>query len=164
MQIVVGICLCISFINFIKRKKQVSHQLVSKRKGHPKINVVVGIILVCFAVFTRLYKIEELLNGLHVDEVGMGYDAFCIANYGVDRYLHHFPVYMINFGGGQSALYTYLAAIMVVVNPAFSPSVHCIGVLALSRLNLETAFSASSGVHPASKATLYSSRLEISST
>lgn len=115
MQIVVGICLCISFINFIKRKKQVSHQLVSKRKGHPKINVVVGIILVCFAVFTRLYKIEELLNGLHVDEVGMGYDAFCIANYGVDRYLHHFPVYMINFGGGQSALYTYLAAIMVKI-------------------------------------------------
>ena len=115
MQIVVGICLCISFINFIRRKKQVSHQLVSKRKGHPKINVVVGIILVCFAVFTRLYKIEKLLNGLHVDEVGMGYDAFCIANYGVDRYLHHFPVYMINFGGGQSALYTYLAAIMVKI-------------------------------------------------
>ena len=113
MQIVVGICMCISFINFIRKKKSVSQQLVNRRKNHPRINIIIGIFLVCLAIFTRLYKLEELLNGLHVDEVGMGYDAFCIANYGVDRYLHHFPVYMINFGGGQSALYTYLAAIMV---------------------------------------------------
>ena len=118
MQIVVGICLFISFVNFTRWKRKESkpsNKLVSKRKLHPKINIIIGIFLVCLTIFTRLYKIEELLNGLHVDEVGMGYDAFCIANYGVDRYLHHFPVYMINFGGGQSALYTYLAAIIVKI-------------------------------------------------
>lgn len=73
------------------------------------------IIIFSLAIFTRIYKIDTLLNGLHVDETGMGYDAFCIANYGVDRYLNKFPVYMINFGGGQSALYTYLAAIFVKI-------------------------------------------------
>ena len=71
------------------------------------------VIIFLLAIFTRIYKIDTLLNGLHVDEAGMGYDAFCIANYGVDRYLNKFPVYMINFGGGQSALYTYLSAIFV---------------------------------------------------
>lgn len=74
---------------------------------------IVFIIIFSLAIFTRIYKIDTLLNGLHVDETGMGYDAFCIANYGVDRYLNKFPVYMINFGGGQSALYTYLATIFV---------------------------------------------------
>lgn len=76
---------------------------------------IVFITIFSLAIFTRIYNIDTLLNGLHVDEAGMGYDAFCIANYGVDRYLNKFPVYMINFGGGQSALYTYLSAIFVKV-------------------------------------------------
>ena len=43
------------------------------------------------------------------------HDAYCIANYGTDRYGNSNPVYMINYGGGQSALYTYLAAILIKV-------------------------------------------------
>lgn len=60
---------------------------------------VIFVILLIIAIFTRIYKLDTLLEGLHVDEVGMGYDAFCIAGYGVDRYLNPFPVYMINYGG-----------------------------------------------------------------
>lgn len=37
----------------------------------------------------------------------MAYDAWSLANYGVDRYTNPYPVYLINFDGGQSALYAY---------------------------------------------------------
>lgn len=100
-------------------------RILQKIKLYLKINntaklkkyfcAIIFTIIFLLAIFTRIYKIDTLLNGLHVDETGMGYDAFCIANYGVDRYLNKFPVYMINFGGGQSALYTYLAAIFVKI-------------------------------------------------
>lgn len=70
--------------------------------------VVLSILLI-----TRLYKIESVPYGLHVDEAGMAYDAWSIAHYGVDRYLNSFPVYFINYGGGQSVLYGYLSAILI---------------------------------------------------
>ncbi len=65
------------------------------------------------AVCSRLIFLSSKPAGLHVDEAGMAYDAFCLANYGVDRNLLSFPVYLINFGGGQSALYAYIAAIFI---------------------------------------------------
>lgn len=71
----------------------------------------IGIFLL-FA-FLHLYRLDAVPYGLHIDEAGMGYDAYCLANYGVDRYLNPFPVYLINFGRGQSALYAYLCMIFV---------------------------------------------------
>lgn len=98
-----------SKIRILQQLKQ-----VFKIKNIRKISYGIAFIIIfSLAILTRIYKIDTLLNGLHVDETGMGYDAFCIANYGVDRYLNRFPVYMINFGGGQSALYTYLVTIFV---------------------------------------------------
>lgn len=43
----------------------------------------------------------------------MAYDAYSLAYYGTDRYLNSFPVYLINYGDGQSALYAYLAAVCI---------------------------------------------------
>lgn len=65
------------------------------------------------AVFMHFYKLGSVPLGLHVDEAGMAYDAFCLANYSVDRYRNSFPVYFINYGGGQSALYTYLVVLLL---------------------------------------------------
>ena len=56
---------------------------------------------------TRIYKFGEIPNFIGVDEAGAAYDAYCLSKYGVDRYLNSFPLYLINFGGGQSALYAY---------------------------------------------------------
>ena len=75
-----------------------------------KVGYTVSFLLACFL---HLYKLADVPYGLHVDEAGMGYDAFCLANYGVDRYLNSFPVYLINFGRGQSALYAYICAVFV---------------------------------------------------
>mgnify|MGYP001040558241 CR=1 FL=1 len=64
-----------------------------------------------FAV-TRLWQLAVLPLGLHIDEVSMAYSAWCLAEYGVDWHLKSWPVYFINFGGGQNALYIYCCAIL----------------------------------------------------
>lgn len=48
-------------------------------------------------------------NGINVDEAMGGYDAWCIANYGVDSHLAQLPIYLRSWGCGQSAFYAYLA-------------------------------------------------------
>ena len=69
-----------------------------------KLNIVVFIIIFIIAIFLRTYKLESIPSGVNVDEAGMAYDAFCIANFRVDRALNKLPVYFVNFVGGQSVL------------------------------------------------------------
>jgi len=79
------------------------------------INLDRIMILIVFILFliTRIYLIQDVPLGLHVDEAGMAYDAWTLANFGVDRYLNSYPVYFINYGGGQSVLYGYMAMILM---------------------------------------------------
>lgn len=76
-----------------------------------KILYIIGLIVI-FAIWFRVhtYKITLIPLGLHIDEAGVAYDAYCISNWGVDRYLNPFPVYFVNTGGGMSALAVYLCA------------------------------------------------------
>lgn len=78
-------------------------------KHHKKILLFILLI----AILSRLLFISQAPSGIHEDEAGMAYDAWSISEYGVDRYLNSYPVYLINFGGGQSALYAYLAALFI---------------------------------------------------
>ena len=72
--------------------------------------IIIVFSFVLFAVLL-LFRVDTIPVPYHVDEAGMAYDAKSIVNYGVDRYLYKYPVYLINFGGGQSVLYAYLAAL-----------------------------------------------------
>lgn len=76
-------------------------------------NRILLIAILVIGILLRIIAIDKIPIGLNVDEAGMAYDAFSIANYGTDRYGNPYPIYMINYGGGQSALYTYLAAILI---------------------------------------------------
>lgn len=75
-------------------------------------SITAAFLFLLFA-FLLLHKVTEIPTPWHVDEAGMAYDALSISEYGVDRYLYKDPVYFINFGGGQNALYTYLAALCI---------------------------------------------------
>lgn len=79
---------------------------------HYKLLVV---ILFLVTIFTSTFNLKSVPYGLHVDEAGMAYDAISISKYGVDRYLNKFPVYLINYGGGQSAMYVYLATLLIKI-------------------------------------------------
>lgn len=86
-----------------------------KEKILEKKEIIIFAIILIIAIFSRGYRLNNLPVGIHVDEAGMAYDAYCLATNGTDRWLNHFPVYLENFGGGQSALYAYLAAIFVKI-------------------------------------------------
>lgn len=70
------------------------------------------VILILF-LFSRLYEFGILPNSVHVDEAGLAYNAFNIAYHNVDRYNNLFPIYVMNFYGGQSPIYTYLVVVLI---------------------------------------------------
>ena len=80
--------------------------IITMRKTYA-YNIAVAILLL-FIVFIHLFMLGSVPRGIMADEMGMAYDAWSIGNFGVDRYLNSFPLYLSNFGGGQSALYCYL--------------------------------------------------------
>lgn len=71
--------------------------------------VLTGLAVVVL-VFLHFFKMTQIPYGLNVDEVAAAYDAYNIANYGVDRYLKSYPVYFTNYRDGQNALYIYITA------------------------------------------------------
>ena len=81
-------------------------------KDKKKIWIIYGVIFL-LALALRLYRLGDLPYGLHIDEAGMGYDAYSLAHWGMDRYYKFYPVYFINYGGGQSVLYGYLCAFLM---------------------------------------------------
>lgn len=78
-----------------------------------RVCTVLSLVLFTAYAFLLFFKVTEIPLPFNVDEAGAAYDAFCLANYHTDRFLYRFPVYFVNFGGGQNALYTYLLAVLM---------------------------------------------------
>lgn len=74
---------------------------------------VVLSIVILFAFFLRAYRLAGIPDIIYIDEASLGYNAWCIAHYGVDRYLNQMPFYAQNFEGGQSPLYTYGVVLLI---------------------------------------------------
>ena len=77
-----------------------------KKVTKENIYYIILIVVLLIGIVTRIIKFGEVPVGINVDEAGILYDAYCIEKYGTDRFNNSYPVYMINYGGGQSALYT----------------------------------------------------------
>lgn len=88
-------------------------KIVITNKQYSYIYATVLGLLVIWISYLHLYNLQEVPLRLHIDEVATGYDAFCISNYGVDRFLTTFPVYFPNYGQGQSALCIYISALFM---------------------------------------------------
>lgn len=104
--VIISIILC---VYGIKSKKKNEVNFISK---HYKL---IFIIILIIGLGIRIYQLDKVPVGMHVDEAGMAYDAFSIANYGVDRALNNYPIYFENFGDGQSVLYGYMAALLIKI-------------------------------------------------
>lgn len=85
--------------------------------------VVVIAILAVVALFTRFYKLDTIPAPWHIDEAGMAYDAYSLAYWRVERHMMHLPVYLPNYGDGQSALYAYLTAVFIRIFNDITPFV-----------------------------------------
>lgn len=84
---------------------------LNEKTGFNKYNILFIAILIIF-IFTRLYHLTDVPYGMHVDEAAMYYNAYSLAEANVDRYQNIMPIYPINFNGGQSPMYSYLAALV----------------------------------------------------
>lgn len=105
------------FTNTKNKTRQKKQWIKNAGLFHLKSSVYHGCFCFLYFIFAFLicYKADTIPTAYHVDEAGAAYDAINIAKYGIDRYLYKYPVYFINFGGGQNALYTYLAAILIKI-------------------------------------------------
>lgn len=71
--------------------------------------------LLFFVIFLRVFHIATVPLGMHIDESGLGLNAWSIANFGTDRYGNFMPVCPSNFYGEQSAFYTWFCALLVKI-------------------------------------------------
>lgn len=63
-------------------------------------------------VMILIHTLKFNTFGYYVDEIGSMYDAYCIANFGVDRWLNPYPIHFLNYGDGQNASFVYILAIL----------------------------------------------------
>ena len=74
-----------------------------------RIFLIAGVLFILAGFFLRLYAQAGVPAGMHQDEANIGYEAYILSKYGVDRDLHPWPVYPITYGsGGGSPLLIYL--------------------------------------------------------
>ena len=76
-------------------------------------NIILCVIMLLAAAI-RLFGLDTVPAGLQQDEASMGYDAYAIAKFGVDRNGFRYPVYPITWGcGGGSPLMIYINIITI---------------------------------------------------
>lgn len=73
-----------------------------------RLATLVFFVILLLGMAIRLYAFGKVPPGINQDEAAVGYDAFALANYGIDRNGQSYPVHFVSWGSGQSALYAYL--------------------------------------------------------
>ena len=81
------------------------HQVRKRTIDKWNLAILAGLL---FAIIFKVYKINSIPDGYHIDELGSVYDAWSLLHFGVDRWQTSWPVHFQNFGSGQNALYTYM--------------------------------------------------------
>lgn len=99
--------------------RMIQNKKLSELKSKWKDGIFFASMVVLFGLllFSRIYKLDELQQGLAIDEVGSAYDAFSLSHYGVDRWEKSWPVYPNNHGNGMSAMHTFLLAALFKILP-----------------------------------------------
>ena len=83
--------------------------LLSRFTGLSPAGNAIFLLLIAAGAAVRLALLDTIPYGLNQDEASVGYDAWAVAEYGIDRHGYRYPIHFVAWGSGQSALYHYLA-------------------------------------------------------
>ena len=139
-------------------EKRTNHLLSSVNGGSaslsPKLYLTGIILFTLLGFFLRFYKLGLYPYGLQQDEASIGYDAFCLANYGIDRNGYPNPIYPITWGsGGGSPMLIWMNTLTTrlfgvhpfsirIIPAVFGALTLCLFIFYLSRLcGIRAAFS-----------------------
>ncbi len=100
-------CIDVGFICRLTGKGQKKY-LVWALGGSSVPELTCWVSLLILFIFLHVYRLAHVPLGVNIDEMGMGYDAWALSHFGVDRWGMSFPVYLQNHMMGQSVLYCLL--------------------------------------------------------
>ncbi|MFD0961259.1 ArnT family glycosyltransferase [Paenibacillus chungangensis] len=66
-------------------------------------------VLFAMGVLVRVFAWGSVPPGLNQDEASIGYDAYALLHYGIDRNGSFLPMHLVAWGSGQNALYAYFS-------------------------------------------------------
>lgn len=81
------------------------------------------------AVLWRVVLFSSHPGGLNQDEASVGYDAWALLHYGMDRNGYSMPVHLLAWGSGQNALYAYLSMPFIAAFGLNAFSVRCVNLI-----------------------------------
>ena len=129
-----------------KKEKSASEAKEVKELSAKAAYIALAAILLLAAAL-RLIGLGSVPAGLQQDEASLGYDAFAIAKYGVDRNGFAYPIYPITWGcGGGSPLMIYINVLTIklfgtgVVKMRLLPAVLGIATVGVFYLILKEVF------------------------
>lgn len=76
-------------------------------------NRFILILIVILAFVLRFYRLDEVPQGFHQDEISQSYNAFSILKTGKDKYGQFLPILFRSFGSYQPPVYTYITPISI---------------------------------------------------
>ncbi|WP_172638607.1 ArnT family glycosyltransferase [Clostridium pasteurianum] len=108
-KIFLSITCALCIIVLIKRKNTHRDNLDSYENDFfEKYQWIIVSIALIIGFILRIIYLGSNPAGINKDEASIGYDAFSVLKYGIDRNDVSYPVYFISWGSGQNVLYAYL--------------------------------------------------------
>jgi 4-amino-4-deoxy-L-arabinose transferase-like glycosyltransferase len=80
-----------------------------------KITYILLVLIVSLSIFLRFWKLDQIPPSLNWDEVAAGYNAYTIANWGMDEYGNKFPIVFKSFADDKHPVHIYITAIVVKI-------------------------------------------------
>lgn len=96
-------------MSFIYRELVATTKLVPRWVASTSTLRLLSVVALVIGVGARTFAFCEVPPGLNPDEASIGYDAWSLLHYGVDRNGFKWPIHLVSWGSGQNALYAYFA-------------------------------------------------------
>lgn len=93
-------------IPFFKKYKKDNKSLKNFIKDNKYEFLCIIVIIIGF--LCRFLFLDKVPSHFNQDEASIGYEAYSILNYGIDRNGISYPVHLISWGSGQNVLYAYI--------------------------------------------------------